>query len=821
MDYNVKVVIGQTEYLEEQVVEYEDYNTVREPSITDITLINNACSGTLEIGATASDQLKFRILNPDQTIYDGEAVELWVQEPDTEERPRADEIEDEVGDETADEAEYDDDEEEVADPDEEGEDLDPEDEEDADTVDEEMEAGLTEQLTGEDPDPETDVDPDPGEPSWIRIGTFYVYNQTNNADGSISLVCYDGFLLMAGQFKPTNKVATIASMYEDLRTQTLANCGISVDAEDFGDFANESMTIDYILSYREALGYFAGILGGFVEFADDGTCGISQYGYDDNVLIDSELISYAETSAGEMVVESVSCNRSRAAMSEDIIEAGQGGQEISFVNPHVTQSMLDAVYESYKGMRFVGATLQAPWRPELTAGEFVRVFSEDEYKNFLMLRNNLDQNGGEMTADEIAQIQADMNSLGRIVLISSQTVSFNGNATTTIQSVCGTETEKSNPPATRLEGLISAAGETASKYITYVDTEHGIRVYDGEPSNEDVNFAQMNAGGMQIYKGGVNVASFGENARVGEESGSNVFIKDDSIQMLKSGVVCSVFSLPVESTTDVMTIRYKTTVQSASAGSMLFYVPGDSFKNIPAHDGQKLVFTGPNGETGQIGTTIPTYDADDPDTWFRVLYDLDGTASVYTAPGSSIPDGAYVFRFIWYVNIISAQCYVGCYPDMLDGEVMFGVGNGESDSERSNAFTVDWLGNVMASGEIKSKTVVEDITTFASGWGLFSGYSCKIRRSGNVVELNGAIRNNSAVTLNTVPQEVFYLSSDWSDYFPPAKVFEVCNGSSRAKFLIAIDPAGTVTFERATANGSSYDSFNAGSWWPFHVVWIV
>ena len=112
MDYNVKVVIGEAELLEDQIVSYENYTTVREPSVTDVVLVNNACSGTMEIGATASDQLKFRILNPNQSTFDGETVELWIQETDTDYRTKADEIEDEVGDDTADTVEYDDDEEE-------------------------------------------------------------------------------------------------------------------------------------------------------------------------------------------------------------------------------------------------------------------------------------------------------------------------------------------------------------------------------------------------------------------------------------------------------------------------------------------------------------------------------------------------------------------------------------------------------------------------------------------------------------------------------------------------------------------------------------
>lgn len=446
MEYNIKVVVGQNEYLEDQSVEYIDYTTVRTPSVTDIELANNACSGTMEIGATASDRLQVRILNPDQNAFDGETVELWVQETEDSTESLADQIAEEVGTDTTDSVEYDDDEEEVADPDEEGEDLDPEDEADAEAVDEDMEAGLTEQLTGEEPDPETDVDPDPGEPSWERIGIFYTYEQTKNDDGSITLTCYDGFINMNGSFFPASTNATIADMYEDLRVQIRENCGIEVDEEEFGDYADISITIDFTLSYREAIGFFAGIRGGYAEFDGDGSCGISQYVFDENILIDSELRSYQETSAGEMTIEAVTCNRSRDGLTNDIIEAGEGGQDISFRNPFMTEEILQDIYDSYKGMRFTGAVTSSPWNSRMMAGEFVRIFSEDEYRNFLMLRNYLDQNSHSMTEEEIRKIQIEMDSLGRIILISSQVINFKGDATTTINSICDSEATKENKP---------------------------------------------------------------------------------------------------------------------------------------------------------------------------------------------------------------------------------------------------------------------------------------------------------------------------------------------------------------------------------------
>lgn len=67
------------------------------------------------------------------------------------------------------------------------------------------------------------------------------------------------------------------------------------------------------------------------------------------------------------------------------------------------------------------------------------------------------------------------------------------------------------------DGLENAAA-TATSYITYINSENGIRIYDGQDTNEDLNYAQINSTGMQIYKDSSEIASFGQLVRVGAAS---------------------------------------------------------------------------------------------------------------------------------------------------------------------------------------------------------------------------------------------------------------------------------------------------------------
>lgn len=85
-----------------------------------------------------------------------------------------------------------------------------------------------------------------------------------------------------------------------------------------------------------------------------------------------------------------------------------------------------------------------------------------------------------------------------------------------------------------LKAAKEAAG-SATNYITFIDNTNGIRVFDGQAANKDVNFAQVNSQGMQVYKGGTSsayqVAQFGETTRIGKEAEGHVKVTSDGIEL--------------------------------------------------------------------------------------------------------------------------------------------------------------------------------------------------------------------------------------------------------------------------------------------------
>lgn len=441
MKYRTKVIINGAELPDEQ--------KENASSITGVSLIGS-CGNGFQIGSTASGMLEFTVIKPYKESFDGDKVDFYVLPMESEEEEsRTDTLEAEVGDreetehiEDTDE-ESDVDTEEIEDTDEEEEDVTVEEEAESEAEMDALELDLYDLMNGEAAEdgegaeeeavPEGDV--------WDILGTFYVFKQQNNNDGTVTLQCFDGFQLMNDPYIPAQKNGTFQQFYNDIRAQCQAK-GIIVDEETFEAELNPVLEWNQDCTLREAIGYLAGLQGGFATFGDDNTLGISYFGYNDEVLLTSELLSRTTTSAGETMVDGIVCT---VNLKQDTIEAGEGGQSLYMYNPFMTQELLDNIFSQYRGIRYTGAVLQARWDPSLVPGEFVRIMTDSEYMNYVAMNNALANSAGK-TAEDILNLKKEINAVGKSLLVSTQKITFGGETTVEIRSHLMTETEKANAP---------------------------------------------------------------------------------------------------------------------------------------------------------------------------------------------------------------------------------------------------------------------------------------------------------------------------------------------------------------------------------------
>lgn len=440
MKYRTKVIINGAELRDEQ----KDNAT----SITGVS-VTGSCGNGFQIGSTASSMLEFTVIKPYKESFDGDKVDLYVLPMESEEESRTDTLEAEVGDreetehiEDTDE-ENDVDTEETEDTDEEAEDVTEAEEAESEAEMDALELNLYDVMNGEaaEEGEGTEEEAVPEGDGWDILGTFYVFKQQNNNDGTVTLQCFDGFQLMNDPYIPAQKNGTFQQFYDDIRAQCQAK-GIIVDEETFEAELNPVLEWNQDCTLREAIGYLAGLQGGFATFGDDNTLGISYFGYNDEVLLTSELLSRTTTSAGETMVDGIVCT---VNLKQDTIEAGEGGQSLYMYNPFMTQELLDNIFSQYHGIRYTGAVLQARWDPSLVPGEFVRIMTDSEYMNYVAMNNAMANSAGK-TAAEILNLKKEINAVGKSLLVSTQKIIFGGETTVEIRSHLMTETEKANAP---------------------------------------------------------------------------------------------------------------------------------------------------------------------------------------------------------------------------------------------------------------------------------------------------------------------------------------------------------------------------------------
>ena len=182
---------------------------------------------------------------------------------------------------------------------------------------------------------------------------------------------------------------------------------------------------------------------------------------------------------------------------------------------------------------------------------------------------------------------------------------------------------------------------------------------------------------------------------------------------------------------------------------------------------------------------------------------LPNTQGIYTAD----TDGTY------------RQNYQG-----LNGNNNCVIGYGNYTAENGNthiygaavkAITKD--NSVTVDGIEVAHTDISTITSLSSGWSDYStGTSPVVRRYGKVVSLTGALKNTTAVTLNTSHVKVFTIPSG---YRPSQDILVLCQGSGNNEYVMQIKTSGEVYFGRYGT--SSNVEAGSGSWFPFHACWVM
>ena len=247
----------------------------------------------------------------------------------------------------------------------------------------------------------------------------------------------------------------------------------------------------------------------------------------------------------------------------------------------------------------------------------------------------------------------------------------------------------------------AALEDVPTGYITQINNG-GIKIHD---INDNSNFIQITSGGMTVYKGGTDVATFGTTTRIGAENGNHVVTDSNgtTISTYDGNTLVDVFKANSSGTSQSVKLTQNAWMKyltqqiitlngtpsgtlSCSYGTNFTFTYGTAstksttYGSVVYNGAKKITVTNENSSTTRLFSV--TYTA----TVITPYFDL-GTRISNPYPFSTIIGEGLITNY-------NNQVAIGKYNIAKAGE-LFIIGNGTVGNS-SNAFEVDVYGDVMA-----------------------------------------------------------------------------------------------------------------------------
>lgn len=233
---------------------------------------------------------------------------------------------------------------------------------------------------------------------YISFGEFYITNIQVVGD-EYNIQALDGFILMNSKYVPTNSVDTVENMYNDFRTQLNNLTGIETNEEE--EYPDLTIIWDYDTTYREAAGYFAGLLGGYATFDRYGALDIRQYMKNNTLsIIDTDIVDLQLNSDSIVFIQGMICDTDITALTNYVKTSADAEDywTINFTNPFMTQTILNNIYTTYyENLEYTPAKAILDWTDGIQAGDLINI--EDNW--ILITNQTIDFASGTTTIDSL------------------------------------------------------------------------------------------------------------------------------------------------------------------------------------------------------------------------------------------------------------------------------------------------------------------------------------------------------------------------------------------------------------------------------------
>lgn len=230
---------------------------------------------------------------------------------------------------------------------------------------------------------------------WIPLGKFYGADaETNNDFKTLTLTAYDGFFQMTDKYNArVTGETTLQAVYDDLKTQLLENCGITLKARTLPTFSiSDFPQLD--ITYTQAIGYVAGCLGENARFNRSGELELGWY-TDSGLIIDRSqqyMGGFKRRTDKVLTVTSIATG----TQDNPIVRgSGANGISLNFENPYMTSAMADAIYTKVNNFTYTPCEVKWRGNPAVQAGDTLQVLDKESVPhNVLVMSQSLKVGGG-------------------------------------------------------------------------------------------------------------------------------------------------------------------------------------------------------------------------------------------------------------------------------------------------------------------------------------------------------------------------------------------------------------------------------------------
>lgn len=209
-----------------------------------------------------------------------------------------------------------------------------------------------------------------GKYEYIPLG-FFTAEHPQSDQATTTFTAYDRMMKTTGLYI-SNLIypASAASVLSEIST----SCGVPADVSGLDGITIQTKPVGY--TYREVIGYIAGLAGGFACVDRAGTIVIKWY-KECEYSIDKTRIMSFEHNESNFHLDYVNCN----VDSQTELTQGGGQLGITFSNPFMTSDRLSYIYQSIKGFTYRGASLKTLGDIRLDPWDIITVNDgTDEYK---------------------------------------------------------------------------------------------------------------------------------------------------------------------------------------------------------------------------------------------------------------------------------------------------------------------------------------------------------------------------------------------------------------------------------------------------------